>query len=58
MHEICQSGSVGGAKPTLSLPLSPPQKSRPVGYGMIGHSEPRGILIEMCDVFLKAKCSS
>src|ERR1700722_3435719 len=23
MHEICQSGSVGGAKPTLSLPLSP-----------------------------------
>src|SRR5580704_1627336 len=22
MHEICQSGSVGGAKPTLSLPLS------------------------------------
>jgi hypothetical protein len=35
MHEICQSGSVGGAKPTLSLPLSPPQKSRPVGYGVI-----------------------
>jgi hypothetical protein len=22
MHEICQSGSVGGAKPSLSLPLS------------------------------------
>jgi hypothetical protein len=35
MHEICQSGSVGGAKPTLSLPLSPPQKSRPAGYGVI-----------------------
>jgi hypothetical protein len=35
MHEICQSGSVGGAKPTLSLPLSPPQKSRPGGYGVI-----------------------
>ena len=35
MHEICQSGSVGGAKPTLSLPLSSPQQSRPVGYGVI-----------------------
>jgi hypothetical protein len=35
IHEIWQSGSEGGAKPTLSLPLWSPQKSRPVGYGVI-----------------------
>jgi hypothetical protein len=33
MQEICQSGSEGGAKPTLSLPLSPPPKNRDPNRG-------------------------
>ena len=35
MRENRKSGSEGGANPGLSLPLSPPQKSRPVGHGLI-----------------------
>ena len=35
MQENCQSGSEGGAKPTFVPTPIAPQKSRPVGYGLI-----------------------
>jgi hypothetical protein len=41
MHEICQSGSVGGAKPSLSLPLSCPERSVPYGTALLGWRCPR-----------------
>jgi hypothetical protein len=53
MHEICQSGSEGGAKPTLSLPLSSLEKpSRRVRYDR-ARLIPDVFLVEMCAVFLK-----